>query len=59
MTTSPDCDGSCLANHKPGDEIKCEDGEVLEFYLCIHDDTWFLVSLAPPITDSKVIKEKK
>ena len=59
MTTPSVCDGSCLAEHKPGDEIQCEDGEVLVFYLCIHDDTWFLVSLAPPITDSKVIKEEK
>ena len=59
MTTPSVCDGSCLANHKPGDEIECEDGEVLVFYLCIHEDTWFLVTLAPPVTDSKVIKEKK
>jgi hypothetical protein len=29
------------------------------FYRCTHDDTWFLVTLAPPITDSKVIKEWK
>ena len=53
------CDGSCLANHKPGDEIKCEDGEVLVFYLCIHDDTWYLATLAPPVTDYSVIKEEK
>jgi hypothetical protein len=59
MTTPPDCDGSCLATNKPGDEIRCEDGEVLVFYLCIHDDTWFLVSLAPPAIDSEVIKEEK
>ena len=59
MTTPPDCDGSCLANHKPGDEINCEDGEVLVFYLCVHDDTWFLVTLVPPVADYKVIKEKK
>jgi len=29
MTAPSVCDGSCLANHKPGDEIQCEDGEVL------------------------------
>lgn len=43
MTARSVCDGSCLANHKSGDEIQCEDGEVLVFYLCTHDDTWFLV----------------
>jgi hypothetical protein len=59
MITPSVCDGSCLANHKSGDQIKCEDGEVLVFYRCTHDDTWFLVTLAPPITDSKVIKEWK
>ena len=59
MTIPPVCDGSCLANHKPGDEMKCEDGEVLAFYLCIHDDAWFLTTLAPPVTDSKVIKEER
>ena len=59
MTTPADCDGSCLANHKSGDEIKCEDGEVLVFYLCVHDDTWFLATLAPPATGSKVIKAEK
>ena len=51
MTIPPICDGLCLANHKPANEIKCEDGEVLVFYLCIHDDAWFLVTLAPPIAD--------
>ena len=51
MTIPHVCDGSCLANHKPGDEIKCEDGEVLVFYLCIHDHTCILVTLAPPSTD--------
>ena len=59
MTTPPDCDGSCLANYKPGDEIIFEDGEVLVFYLCTHDDTWFLVTLPPPVAEYKVIKEKK
>jgi hypothetical protein len=51
MTTPSFCDGSCLANHKLGDEIQCEDGEVLVFYLCIHDDTWYLATLAPPVAD--------
>ena len=51
MTIPPVCDGSCLANHRLGDEIKCEDGEVLVFYLCIHDHTWFLVTLAHPVSD--------
>ena len=59
MSNPPVCDGSCLANHKPGDEIQCEDGEVLVFYLCVHDDTWFLATLAPPVTDSRVIQEEK
>ena len=59
MTTPADCDGSCLANHKSGDEIKCEDGEVLVFYLCIHDDTWYLATLAPRETEYNVIKEEK
>jgi hypothetical protein len=59
MTTPSVCDGSCLANHKSGDEIQCEDSEVLVFYLCTHDDTWFLVTLAPPVTDSKAVKEER
>jgi hypothetical protein len=45
------CDGSCLAIHKPGDEIECEDGEVLVFFFCTHDGTWFLATLAPPVAD--------
>jgi hypothetical protein len=24
------------------------------FYLCIHDDTWFLVTLAPPVADCQL-----
>jgi len=51
MNTPALCDGSCLANHKPLDEIKCEDGEVLVFYLCVHDASWFLATLAPPVAD--------
>jgi hypothetical protein len=51
MTIPSVCDGSCLAKHRPGDEIQCEDGEVLVFYLCTHDDTWFLATLAPPVAD--------
>jgi hypothetical protein len=50
MTTPCACDGSCLAVHNSGDEITCEDGEVLVFFRCIHDDTWYLTTLAPPIT---------
>jgi hypothetical protein len=59
MTTPSFCDGSCLANHKLGDEIQCEDGEVLVFYLCIHDDAWYLATLAPPVADCQVIKEQR
>jgi hypothetical protein len=50
MTTPCACDGSCFAAHNSGDEITCEDGEVLVFIRCIHDDTWYLTTLAPPIT---------
>jgi hypothetical protein len=57
VTIPPICDGSCLGKHIPGDEIKCEDGEVLVFYLCVHDDAWFLATLAPPVTSA--IKEEK
>ena len=51
MNTPTFCDGSCLANHKPGGQIKSEDGEVLVFYLCIHDATWFLATLARPVAN--------
>lgn len=50
MTTPSACDGSCLAKHNSGDEITCEDGEVLVFFRCIHDEeVWYLTTLAPPI----------
>jgi hypothetical protein len=50
MRTPSDCDGSCLSNRNSGDEITCEDGELLVFFRCIHDDTWYLTTLAPPLT---------
>ncbi len=49
MTTPSTCDGSCLKNGISGGEITCEDGEILMFISCMHDDTWFLITVAPAI----------
>jgi len=45
-----DCDGSCFTNIQHREEIRCEDGEVLVFFFCIHEKSWILVTYLPPKT---------
>lgn len=30
------------------EEIPCEDGEILRFYYCFHNNEWILTTFAPP-----------
>jgi len=55
MTNPSACDGSCLEIRNSREEIPCEDGEVLVFFRCIHDDSWYLITVAPPVA----IKEER
>jgi hypothetical protein len=41
------CDGSCFVEQRYAQEIPCEDGETLRFYLCFHERLWVLMILAP------------
>jgi hypothetical protein len=42
------CDGSCFTNANSVEEIPCEDGEVLCFPFCSHEQAWILATYAPP-----------
>jgi len=43
-----ECDGSCFRDSRTLEEIPCEDGEVLCFYFCFHEQEWILTTYAPP-----------
>jgi len=47
------CDGTCLVNQKQSEEIRCQDGEILRFYWCIHEHIYILTTYAPSNNEAR------